>query len=412
MAGTLRPTWCPFHSTGRGRPRRHGRPLRPTNPVPPAQGPVPRGSGGWLSFGFLSDPRLTLPDMASPRLCPVPDCGQASYNTSGPAGKCLACIETEFSSAGLTLLGRYERTTMPVLVRCNTDPRHLFKVKLSLIRSGHRACSKCPRTVSCSTETCQGVVEKDTKGLGGRCLSCIDQVLLASRVKRLGSYLGTKMPLSVLCLTCNETRITTFGQVVRRGFGCTRCGKRSAAAKRLKPKDEVERHFMNAGLTLLDNYDDYYRSMRARCGVCDEVVGISLQVVVRREREGTSGIGCTECVVGAQHEAARLTLDEARLIFKLADAEIVGTYISVMKPVEVRCQTCGGLSRVRLNSIQNGQSPCWPCGRARAKDVAQVVGSPRVLPGVIRIGRREIPKIGVGLAGGRASAPIANAGPW
>jgi hypothetical protein len=47
-------------------------------------------------------------------------------------------------------------------------------------------------------------------------------------------------------------------------------------------------------------------------------------------------------------KARPLRCEEVTQILGLAGADLVGAHLGQRKPVEVRCRTCGGLSRIRI----------------------------------------------------------------
>lgn len=166
--------------------------------------------------------------------------------TRGKAKLSQAEVRSRFLAKRLELLGTYEHSLIPVLVRC-LDCGFEYKKTANSLRCG---CKKCGGTNKLS----QKDVEDRFKKMG---------------IEFLGQYVNNRVRVPCRCTICG----CEWKPFPDRAFvkGCPDCSDRRGFEKLRLPVEEIQRRFNAAGLEMVGKYENVTTPVLSRCISCGHI---------------------------------------------------------------------------------------------------------------------------------------------
>ena len=184
-------------------------------------------------------------------------------------------------------------------------------------------------------------------------LTEVDAFLTQKRLRRVGVYTNSRLPLDCVCLDCGLAVSPTYKNLKKGQGGCKFCAGGQRGNTHKIPEAEAELEMRTAGVEPLEPYVNSKHPWRSRCLTCGEIVTPQYANV----KNGHAA--CKFCSKRA------ITPEKAAAIYLASGARPVTPYVRSNLPWAGKCLSCAGDVNPRLGDLIQGQGPCRKCGIER-----------------------------------------------
>jgi hypothetical protein len=186
--------------------------------------------------------------------------------------------------------------------------------------------------------------------------------MIAKGVTPLEPYPGSNKPWKCKCIACGAIVHPRYYTVVKREKGgCNFCAKKNAGIERSRRirEEDFPRACADAGVTPLSEFVNSFEKIELRCNTC----GYEFKLVWSPLRDGR---GCPKCSrINQSNRGHKKSEAIAIQLFLDANVKPIGPFAGLAKPYPGICLNCGSEVKPTPSALQQGQGPCFKCGKIK-----------------------------------------------
>jgi len=177
----------------------------------------------------------------------------------------------------------------------------------------------------------------------------------------LEKYINYNQKIKIKCNVCNNIWKISCKHLLY-GRGCPKCG----IIKRTKTKEEFKNELMNINdnkYELIGDYINAKTKTKIKCKICENEWDVKPTHLI------SSKSGCPKCNNKESSLRQRKSNDQFLLDFNKVHTQysIIGTYINVKTPIEIKCNKCDLTWKSIPNSLLNGNG-CPFCKQSKGEE--------------------------------------------